>query len=133
MEAAKVSSLYRLKQASRQWISRLVEELLKKEYQQSKNGYSRFIKQNSFHLTIIVDYVYDILVPDNDSCEITNIKTHLNVTFTIKDLGILHYFLGIEISYSSKRTILTQQINTRITNSKGSEISKQLLHLYRPT
>ena len=95
MEAAKVSSLYKLKQALRQWISRLVEELLKKEYQQSKE-YSRFIKQNSFHLTITVDNLYDILVPDNDSCEITNIKTHLNVTFTIKDLGNLHYFLGID-------------------------------------
>lgn len=36
-------------------------------------------------------------------------KAHLNHVFGIKDLGILHYFLGIEVGYVSDGIVLIQQ------------------------
>ena len=106
-------SLYGLKQASRQWFSRLVEELIRKGFTQSKHDYSLFIKKDSIHIIIIAIYVDDMLVTGNNPSEITNIKLHLDSTFCIKDLGVLHYFLGIEVIYSFAGIILTQHKFTK--------------------
>ena len=42
-----------------------------------------------------------------------HIKQHLNKVFTIKYLGQLRFFLGIEVSYTSQRMVLTQQKYTK--------------------
>lgn len=44
----------------------------------------------------LVVYVYDILIASNNPSLITTIKHKLHATFSIKDLGALHYYLGIE-------------------------------------
>ena len=54
--------LYGLKQASRKWHAKLLEELKKLKYEQSKNDYSLFTKRNNQYLTILVVYADDILV-----------------------------------------------------------------------
>jgi len=41
--------------------------------------------------------------------EITHVKQHLHQLFGIKDLGILHYFLGLEVSYTLKGIVLSQK------------------------
>lgn len=92
-------SLYGLKQASRQWFAKLVQELIHQGYKQSKNDYSLFTKRNQAAITILAVYVDDIILTGNDDHEIQQIKTHLNHTFSIKDLGKLHFFLGIEVHY----------------------------------
>lgn len=106
-------SLYGLKQASRQWFAKLVQELHFQGFTQSKNDYSLFTKHNDAHFTVVAVYVDNILVTGNDSTEIHSLKAHLHKVFSIKDLGVLHYFLGIEVSYFSNGIILTQEKFTR--------------------
>ena len=60
------------------------------------------------HITILVVYVDDILITRSSEQEITAIKQHLHSSFTINDIGALHYFLGIEVSYSDKGMKLVQ-------------------------
>lgn len=67
-------------------------------YQQSKNASSLFLNKSSSHLTIVAVYVDDILVTASSSTEIHNLKHQLNTLFGIKDLGHLHYFLGMEVT-----------------------------------
>ena len=106
-------SLYGLKQASRKWHSKLANELKGLGYEQSKNDYSLFLKKDHHDITIVVVYVDDILLTRSIPYEISKPKTYLNNAFTIKDLGFLHYFLGIEISHTESGMILTQQKYTK--------------------
>jgi len=102
-------SLYGLKQASRQWFSKLSNTLTSLGYQQSKNDYSLFINKCSTHITLVAVYVDDILITGSDNAEIIHVKDHLNQCFGIKDLGQLHYFLGLEVSHLPEGVVLTQK------------------------
>lgn len=96
-------SLYGLKQASRQWFVKLTKELIHQDYVQSKNDYSLFIKKQGHYITIIAVYVDDIIFTGNNTAEIQNIKQHLDNVFSIKNLGKLHYFLGLEVTSTSQK------------------------------
>lgn len=53
-------------------------------------------------------YVDDIIVTRHNVAVIQALKNHLHTTFSIKDLRVLHYFLGIEISYLTEGIALSQ-------------------------
>ena len=53
----------------------------------------------------------DLLIIGSDTLRIIQLKQDLDQTFTIKDLGLARYFLGIEISRSTTGTFLNQQKN----------------------
>ena len=95
-------SLYGLKQASRQWFSKLKETLLSLGYSQSKNDYSLFLNKSVSHITVIAVFVDDILITGSNHEEIKHVKHCSNTTFGIKDLGQLHYFLGLEVTHTSQ-------------------------------
>lgn len=49
-------------------------------------------------LTIILMYVYDIIIAGDNLEEIQNLNVNLHNHFKVQDLDILKYFLGIEIA-----------------------------------
>ena len=106
-------SIYGLKQASRQWFAKLAQEHLNLEYYQPKNDFSLFIKKQGNDMTFIAIYVDDIIITRNNNLEINKVKKHLDNTFSIKDLGRLNYFLGIEVSYTSDGLVLHQHKYTK--------------------
>lgn len=53
-------------------------------------------------------YVDDALITSFDSSLIQDIINHLGVTFALKDLGQLLYFLGIEAKYFTGGLFLSQ-------------------------
>lgn len=79
------------------------------DFVQSKNDYSLFIKKTPTSLTIVVVYVDDIIISGNHLPSIQSIKSHLHTIFSIKDLGKLHYFLGLEVSYLPDGIVLSQK------------------------
>ncbi|GJU81845.1 retrovirus-related pol polyprotein from transposon TNT 1-94 [Tanacetum coccineum] len=102
-------SLYGLKQANRQWFTKLTTFLLSLGFQQSYADTSLFTlhTQNNF-LTLLV-YVDDILLAGNNQSLINSIKQQLHETFSIKDLGSLHYYLGIKILRNSTGITMSQR------------------------
>ncbi|XP_019160106.1 PREDICTED: uncharacterized protein LOC109156725 [Ipomoea nil] len=101
-------SLYGLKQASRQWNFKLTKALLENGYHQSTADPSLFTKASGTSFTASLIYVDDILVTGTDPEDIKALKTFLDVSFKIKDLGSLHYFLGIEAFNSNDGVSLFQ-------------------------
>ena len=51
----------------------------------------------------------DILITGSNKFEIDHVKSHLDKCFGIKDLGPLHYFLGIEVTYLPEGIVLSQK------------------------
>lgn len=101
-------SLYGLKQASRQWFAKLTFELVHQGFTQSKNDYSLFIKHTADSFILAAVYVDDIILTGNDIQSIQQLKSHLHRTFSIKDLGSLSFFLGLEVTYLPDGIALTQ-------------------------
>lgn len=89
--------LYGLKQASRMWFAKSGAALFDLGFIQTMDDYSLFTltKENSF-ITVLV-YVDDILLTGNDSVLIDHVKSTLHSLFTIKDLGLANYYLGLKI------------------------------------
>ncbi|RVW54053.1 Retrovirus-related Pol polyprotein from transposon RE1 [Vitis vinifera] len=60
------------------------------------------------HITYVLVYVDDILVTGSDTAAITSLIAQLNSEFSLKDLGKVHYFLGIQVSHTNNGLHLSQ-------------------------
>ncbi|CAL8992777.1 unnamed protein product, partial [Prunus brigantina] len=101
-------SLYRLKQAPRAWFQRFSDYLLVLGFQESKCDYSLFIYNHDGVYLVLLIYVDDILLTGNSLPQIMNLIQTLGKLFSMKDLGSLNYFLGIEVTYKGDCVHLTQ-------------------------
>ncbi|GKD62640.1 retrovirus-related pol polyprotein from transposon TNT 1-94 [Tanacetum coccineum] len=102
-------SLYGLKQANRQWFIKLIDFLKVFGFHQSYADTSLFTLTNGSSFTALLIYVDDILLTGNDTATIKLIKQQLNLTFSIKDLQSLHYYLGVEILQNSTGLVMSQR------------------------
>lgn len=68
---------------------------------QSSQSYHILFVLSQPHLVLLLIYVDDIIVTDHCSTACTAVITHLSAQFRVKDLGDLHYFLGLEVQRSS--------------------------------
>jgi histone deacetylase 1/2 len=102
-------ALYGLKQAPRAWYSRLSSKLCALGFVPSKADTSLFLYNKSGIIIYMLIYVDDIIVTSSSDHAITCLLRDLNENFAIKDLGDLHYFLGIEVKRTPNGLILTQE------------------------
>ena len=102
-------SLYGLKQAPRQWFAKLSSKLSAYGFVRSYSDYSLFTYRKENIFMAILVYVDDIILASNDSAASGHFKTYLHECFSIKDLGALKYFLGIEVARGSQGLFLCQR------------------------
>nr|GEU76510.1 cysteine-rich RLK (receptor-like protein kinase) 8 [Tanacetum cinerariifolium] len=102
-------SLYGLKQANRQWFIKLTTPLISIGFNQSHADSSLFTYYKDTDVLILLIYVDNILLADNNLSLIKDIKTQLPQTFSIKDLGLLHHYLGIKFLKNSTGMVMTQR------------------------
>ncbi|CAN6702167.1 unnamed protein product [Malus baccata var. baccata] len=68
-----------------------------------------FVKHVDGSIVILLLYVDDIIITRSATSAIQHVITDLTKEFDIKDLGSLHFFLGIQIFRSSKGLFLSQE------------------------
>ncbi|GJU60549.1 putative RNA-directed DNA polymerase [Tanacetum coccineum] len=102
-------SLYGLKHASCAWFERLSKALFDLGFKGSKTKPSLFIYSCRDALLYILVYVDGIIITSNNKGTISNIICQLGSAFALKDLGLLNYFLGIEIVLHVSDILLSQK------------------------
>ncbi|XP_070043924.1 retrovirus-related Pol polyprotein from transposon RE1 isoform X2 [Nicotiana tomentosiformis] len=102
-------SLYGLKQASRQWYDKLTESLHSRGFKHSASDYSLFYKKQGTSAVFVAVYVDDVIITGTNLEEIKELKAFLHNQFKIKDLGKLHYFLGLEMLYKADGVLVCQR------------------------
>jgi histone deacetylase 1/2 len=102
-------ALYGLKQAPRAWYARLSSKLQSLGFQPSKADVSLFVYNKGGVMIFLLIYVDDIIVASSSTAATEALLKDLRAEFALKDLGDLHYFLGIEVKKVRNGILLTQQ------------------------
>jgi hypothetical protein len=100
-------SLYRLKQALRAWYGRIDNFLQSLGFTKSIKDPNLYIKIIRNHPVILVLYVDDLFLTGEENL-IAQTKRELLAEFEMKDLGLMHYFLGLEVWQKLSEIFLSQ-------------------------
>ena len=106
-------SLYGLKQAPRAWFEKFRNTLLDFHFHQSNFDSSLFLHNTDVGIVILLVYVDDIVITGSDLDLIRKLQHHLHTTFRMKDLGMLQYFLGLEVQSCPSGSLLHQNKYTQ--------------------
>ena len=101
-------SLYGLKQAPRAWFLKLSNYLLSLGFSASKTDTSLFFQYSNQIAIFLLIYVDDILLISPDSSGIQRLIDSLSSTFSMRDLGSVNFFLGIELIPTPNGYFLSQ-------------------------
>lgn len=102
-------ALYGLKQAPRAWYSRIDEFFLKENFSRSDNDHALYTKEVHGKLLVVCIYVDDLIVTGDDENMVEEFKTVMKREFEMSDLGLLNYFLGMEIVQNQEGIFLSQE------------------------
>lgn len=101
-------ALYGLKQAPRAWYARLSGKLQQLGFKASKADTSLFYYSKGDVIIFMLIYVDDIIVASSTQSAVSALLQDLKEDFALKDLGDLHYFLGIEVNKVNDGLLLSQ-------------------------
>ena len=93
------TSIYGLKQAPRLWNKCLTDALCDLGFQGSKTDYSLFFRSMGTEKLICLIYVDDIIVLATSMHLVSSLLQQLEMIFSLRNLGKLNYFLGIEATW----------------------------------
>jgi hypothetical protein len=112
-------AIYGLKQDPLAWFAHLSARLLELKFHSSKSDSSLFIYRSSSVTIFVLIYVDDIIITSSHSPAISQLISDLHSSFALKDLGPLHFFLGVEATWHSDGLHLSQQryINDILTKT----------------
>jgi hypothetical protein len=78
-------------------------------FQSSKDDISLFYYKKGATTMFILVYVDDIIIVSSSSSAVDVFLRGLNADFALKDLGLLHYFLDIEVQCIATGLVLRQE------------------------
>jgi hypothetical protein len=102
-------AIYGLKQAPRAWYHELRQFLMAAGFQNSHADNSLFVLNTGTTSLYLLVYVDDIILTGNQPALVDQFITQLAQQFSLKDLGSLTYFLGIEVVPHRHGILLSQR------------------------
>jgi hypothetical protein len=76
---------------------KLDDTLLSLGFQRNPSEHAIYVRQNGNVQLVVGVYVDDLIITGSDCDNIRSFKEEMSVAFKISDLGLLHYYLGIEV------------------------------------
>ena len=102
-------ALYGLKQAPRAWYSRIDNHLQSLGFKKSLSEATLYVKHKDNDVLIVSLYVDDLLVTGNNALLVEEFKQEMKQVFEMTDLGLMNYFLGMEIIQSKNEVFICQK------------------------
>jgi hypothetical protein len=101
-------SLYGLKQAPRVWYSRFATYITNLGFVEVKSDTSLFVFRRGTYMVYLLLYVDDIVLTASSTALLQQTISTLKQEFIMKDLGLLHHFLGVSVQHQAGGLFLTQ-------------------------
>jgi hypothetical protein len=92
-------SLYSLKQAPRAWNNTFAAYVLSLGFVESKADTSLFVLHRRTETAYLLLYVDDIVLTASSPALLRHIIQDLQGEFAMKDLGLIHHFLGVHVQH----------------------------------
>jgi hypothetical protein len=101
-------ALYGLRQAPRAWNAKLDDTLLTLGFQRSPSDHAVYMQHEGNEKLLLGVYVDDLMVTGTSVEAIMHFKDQMQSMFAMSDLGLLSFYLGIEVQQSSHSITLKQ-------------------------
>ena len=101
-------ALYGFKQALKAWYNRIDEYLHKLGFVKSPSEARLYVKETDANLIIVSVYVDDLLVTGSYEKLIEEFKAEMLNVFKKTNLGLMSYFLGMEVKQSNDGIFICQ-------------------------
>ena len=101
-------ALYGLRQVLRAWNSKLDNSLLSLRFERCPLEHAVYKRSLSESILLVGVYVDDLIITGSSTTDITKFKTQMKQLFNMSDLGLLSYYLGIEVQQTSQGITLCQ-------------------------
>jgi hypothetical protein len=94
-------ALYGLHQAPRAWNTKLYVTLTSLGFKKSSSEPALYTRKNKGCQLIVGVYVDDLVITGASSADTVVFKKEMTNAFKMSDLGLLRYYLGIEVRQST--------------------------------
>jgi hypothetical protein len=124
-------ALYGLKQSPRAWYKELDAALKALGFTRTISDHSIYVRNSSEGLIIVGVYVNDLTIAAANVDTLARFKTEVSKRYEMKDLGELHFILGLQVKRDRLRAIHLSHTGT--VSSQSSSISSTRAILESPT
>jgi hypothetical protein len=77
-------------------------------FKRSESDDTLYVCLQGKNMVILVMYVDDLIITGNNDDHILQVKKELQAGFKMTDLGLLHYYLGVEVFQHSNNIFISQ-------------------------
>ncbi|KAK8948569.1 hypothetical protein KSP39_PZI005174 [Platanthera zijinensis] len=104
-----LKALYGLKQSAKAWNGNIDEYLISKGFIKTKHDPSLYLKQIGNDVIYVCIYVDDLIVTGTNTTMIKVFKSEMEGKYEMTDLGLLHFFLGFQITQTATGILISQE------------------------
>jgi hypothetical protein len=101
-------ALYGLRQTPRAWNGKLDSTLKGMGFRQSPHEATIYRRGNGGNTLLVGVYVDDLVITGTKNADVVAFKEEMNATFQMSDLGLLSFYLWIEVHQGDSRITLRQ-------------------------